>query len=271
MELYIDYIFIENFIIDTIILKETANISKKEAKNKHIILASIISSGYVVIMLVFKIQLLNFVICKVLLGGIMVYISFRPKTAMQYIKITGLFFLVAIINLGTINIIMNLFNIEVLNFLTKVLIYICGLYISKIQLQDMWKIFRQNIKVQELVYDVNLKVGNKQFSYKAFLDTGNNVYSYTYKMPVIFARVDDKSILKELKKLESFDITTVTLASQSKKIAYVFDNIEISKGEDVWRVKAGVVFENFNLSNRKDYNMILNYLLFTEELGGIKI
>ena len=54
MKIYLDYIFIENFIIDFIILYETSLMAKIKVKNKWLVIAAALSSLYVVIMIVFK-------------------------------------------------------------------------------------------------------------------------------------------------------------------------------------------------------------------------
>jgi len=135
-----------------------------------------------------------------------------------------------------------------------------------------------NHQLQELIsvsvkdnlnYTVILRVGSKKYTYEGFLDTGNTVYSHG--MPVVFAEVFDESILDKLKDKEYFETKTVTLGNITVKRAYIFEDIQITNGRDTWRVKAGVVFENNKITKFNNYNMILNYILYTDSMGGIKI
>lgn len=271
MTIYLDYIFIENFIIDYILLKETSQIARSKISNKKAILAAIIASCYVVFMMYLKIKEFNYVFCKVLLVIVMVYVAFKPKEMIEYVKITALFFLISIINVGCLIVITNLLNMQTLGLLLKLVVYIGSFVLGNFFANYMWKIYKREIKNNDLIYDVKLNLNGKTYKYKAFLDTGNNVYSYTNKLPVIFAEVLDNEMLKDLDNKEHFDIRTVTLSSKANKKAYIFEDVEITKNEKVWFVKVAVVFEKVKLSKDSSYNMLLNYILYTQNLGGIKI
>jgi len=271
MTVYLDYIFIENFVIDYILLKETSYIARRKISNKRTMFATIITSCYVVFMLYLKIKELNYVFCKILLVIVMIYIAFKPKEINEYLKITALFFLISIINVGSLNVVANLLNIQNDPFSLKLIIYIGSFLISKFFVAHMWQIYKREIKNDDLIYDVKLKLNGKTYNYKAFLDTGNNVYSYTNKLPIVFAEILDGEMLKDLANKMYFDIRTVTLSGESSKKAYVFENVEITKNEKVWFVKVAVVFERAKLSKDSSYNMLLNYVLYTQDLGGIKI
>lgn len=274
MTIYLDYIFIENFFIDYILIKETSYIARKQVTQKKAIFCALIASSYVVLMMYLKIQEFNYLICKILLVIVIVYISFEPKKIDEYIKIILLFFLTSIINVGTLIVITNILNLKSANILLKFITYIISLFLSKFFTSYMWKLYKREIKNDDLIYEVKICLGNKMYKYNAFLDTGNNVYSYTYNIPVLFAEILEDNMLLELKNKEnneSFDINTVTLSNQSNKRAYIFDKVEITKKEKTWFVKTAIVFEQTKFSKDNSYDMILNYNLYTQNLGGIKI
>lgn len=274
MTIYLDYIFIENFLIDYILLKETSYIARKEITHRRAIISAIIASSYVAFMMYFKIQELNYLICKMLLVVIMIYISFKPKKTNEYIKLIALFFLISVINVGTLTVVTRLLNLQDANMLLKFIVYIVSLFLSKFFTSHMWKLYKREIKNDDLIYEVKIRLGDKIYKYNAFLDTGNNVYSYTYNVPVIFAEILEDDMLQELEKRkdkESFNIRTVTLSSEANKLAYIFDKVEITKKGKMWYVKAAIVFERTKLSKDNSYNMLLNYILYTQNLGGIKI
>lgn len=271
MTIYLDYIFIENFLIDYILLKETSYIARKQVTQKSAIISALIASSYVIVMVYLKLEELNYLICKILLVIIMIYISFKPKKINEYIKLIALFILISVINVGTVTVITNLLNLKDVNGVLKVIVYIASLGISKFFMNHMWRIYNREIKNDDLIYEVKLRLGNRTYKYNAFLDTGNNVFSYTYNVPVIFAELTDEDMLEKLKEKESFDVTTVTLSNRQDKKAYIFDNVQITKKDKTWCVKAAIVFEKTKLSKDNSYNMLLNYVLYTENLGGIKI
>ena len=272
MKVYLDYIFLENFFIDFLLISETALISKIELNKKRGVVSSTISAIYVVVMVFFKINEFNFLICKILLVFVIVYIAFKPSDFICYIKLTLLFLLVTIINLGSVTFLATFIGITKTNSLNKVLIYPIGFIFSKLGISQFWKIYKREIKIEDLIYEVKFKIEGKMYKYNAFLDTGNNVYSYFERLPVLFAKKKD-NIEKSLKTsdLRNFDVETVTLNRTSKKKAYIIENIEISKKRKKWNVTAAIVFEDINFSGGNEYDMILNYTLFIEKMGGITI
>ena len=269
MTIYLDYIFIENFIIDFILFKETASIARKETKTKYTLIATTIASFYVVVMMYCRLQELNYLICKLLLAICVIYICFKPENVREYIKLIAIFCLVNVINVGVIVSIKNILNLSEVNMSVKIIVYISSFLISKYFIGYMWTIYKRKIKEDDLIYDVTIKIGNKDYEYRAFLDTGNSVFSYTYNIPVIFAELIDIECLTFLDKKQKFNINTVTLSNNQQKTAYIFDEIKIKKNNMKWCVKGAVVFEKTKFS--KDYNMLLNYILYTNDMGGIKI
>lgn len=269
MNIYLEYIFLENIIMDFIIIKETLEITKLKINSKKIILASIISSLYVVIMLFFKIKEMNFAFSKVCLTLLSIYIATDIKDVKVYLKCVSVFFMVSIINTGAYVCIANIFNLSVNNALERTLVYIVTYYLAKTFIFRLWKIYKVELNKRELNYAVQLNVAGKIYIFTGFLDTGNTVYSHG--LPVIFAEVIDEKILESLSALESYDVKTVTLGNVCTKRAYILEDIKISSKKQSWVVKAGVVFENRQLSKQNNYNMILNYVLYTDSMGGIKI
>lgn len=269
MTIYLDYLFIENVILDYIILNEVATISKCECKKKKMLIASIVSSLYIVLMLLFKLKELSYFISKIILVFVTVYIAFKPNRITTYVKLVFMFLLVSVVHVGILVVTKSLLGIEELIGIYKISIYIFVYLAGRLVLFKLWKIYSTNVTKSSLNYTVTLKLGNNICAYEAFLDTGNTVYSHG--IPVIFAEILDEDIIKYLKNREFFDVKTVTLGGVCKKKAYIFDDIEISNKQGCWRVKAGVVFEKGKMSKLNNYNMILNYILYTDSLGGIKI
>lgn len=267
--MYIDYIFFQNFIIDFILIKETEIFTRIKTKTKNCVLATAISSIYVVIMIIFKISQMDYFICKILLAFLINYIAFKPQKIEELIKTQIMFIMVSVINVGTIIVIQNLIRTNNKAGFLKIIIYLCGFGISKLFIERMWKLYKHEVKINNVIFDVTISLENKRYKYKGLLDTGNTVFSYTYNLPVIFAEMPKEKIPKE--KLKSFNIQTVSLSNKCEKKAYIIDNVEIKMNKEIIKTKAGVVFENIKLSKNNDYNMVLNYEMFIENLGGIKI
>lgn len=271
MIVYLDYVFIENFIIDFVMLKETAYLSRRNIKSSKGILAAIVSSVYVILLMLFKIQALNYIVSKLVLVIIIVYIAFLPKRIDEYIKLVIVFVGVSILNVGTLMVITSFLNLQEPNIFLKLCVYITSALISRFYMKGLWTLYKRQIKEEDLLYEVNIQLSSKKYCYKAFLDTGNSVYSYTYNLPVIFAEILDKEMLTDLENETFFTINTLTLSGESSKKAYVLEDVVIRKKDYKWKVKVGIVFDDTKLSKDGSYNMLLNYHLYAQELGGIKI
>lgn len=269
MTIYLDYLVIENVIFDFIILKEVSGVSKVSCKNKNLLSASIISTLYVVMMLVFKLRMLNYFMSKMILAFVTIYVAFKPEKLINYVKLVLIFFLVSVVNVGILIVTKSLLGIETLTGIIKIAIYILVYLIGKLILFKLWKMYSIDVTKETLNYTVTLKIGGNKYTYNGFLDTGNTVFSHG--MPIIFAEVLDENIFKYLKDKEYFETKTVTLGNVTIKRAYIFNDIYISNNTQSYKVKAGVVFENNKMSKWNNYNMILNYILYTESMGGIKI
>ncbi|MBR6613402.1 MAG: sigma-E processing peptidase SpoIIGA [Clostridia bacterium] len=269
MNIYLECIFLENVIMDFVIIRETLDILRLRVNNKRIILASILSSLYVTIMLLFKILEMDFVISKLLLVLVIMYISIEEYYVKIYLKSILIFFMVSFINVGIYAGISNIFNIPVSSAVVRALVYIATYYLSKIIISRLWQMYKMELNKNELNYTVELNIGDKTYFYSGFLDTGNTVCCCG--MPVIFAEVIDEKMLQGLEKNKSFNVKTVTLGNVCTKTAYILEDIKISNKKQTWFVNAGVVFEKRQFSKTNNYNMILNYILYTDSMGGIKI
>ena len=269
MIIYLEYIFFENLIMNFIILKETIELAKIRFDAKRVIIAAGIASVYVVLMLILKIKGMNLAISKIMLALSITYIATLPKTIEKYIKYNLLFFLISIINVGTYTTILNIFNLKMGNGLKEILIYIATYYISRSFLVELWKIYKVNLNRKELIYDVEFKLDGKQYDYTGFLDTGNTVQANG--LPIIFAEITDEKQIEKLANIEKIEIKAITLGNVCVKQAYILEDIKIKKDNKEWRVKAGVVFENRKISRWNHYNLILNYVLYTDVMGGIRL
>lgn len=186
MKIYLDYLFLENFLITVILIIETKMISKVSSKKSNVIISGLISAIYVVIMIIFKVQALNITILKITLSIVIVYLAFRPKTLKVQIKLMFIYYLLSIVNLGAVIFAKSLFNLRK-GYLSNLIIYCTGLALSYVSIKHLWRIYKNNIKMNSLIYDVTINVLGSRYKYKAFLDTGNSVYSSEMKAPIIFA------------------------------------------------------------------------------------
>ena len=84
MTIYIDIIFIENIIMNAIILYATSIILKQKVKIIRLIISSTIGSIYSILMYITKLTIYSSIISKFILSIVMIYIAFKPQNSKKY-------------------------------------------------------------------------------------------------------------------------------------------------------------------------------------------
>lgn len=93
MTIYLDIVFVENIIMNYIILFSTGLICKEKIKQMRIVISSIIGSIYSVAYYITEITLYVTIIAKILLSIIMIYIAFGSKNLKKTFKSLVIFYL----------------------------------------------------------------------------------------------------------------------------------------------------------------------------------
>ena len=93
MSIYLDIVFIENVIMNYIILLATVIITKEKLNQIRIIISSIIGGIYAVSYYVTKFSTYITIPAKVILSIVMIYIAINPKSIKKMIKELIVFYL----------------------------------------------------------------------------------------------------------------------------------------------------------------------------------
>ena len=254
MKIYLDYIFIENLLITIITLYQMKNILDVNTSVKRIIIASLISATYIVIMIFLKINFMNYLVCKIILVQIIIYIAFNSKSIKMLIVNSIKFLIINIFNIGTMYFLSNFINVTVNNIIQKIGIYILTFIIVNYIVKYLSNLVKNKQNME--IYDVKMKLFEKTINYKGFLDTGNTVFCYIYNLPVIFASIPKEIKYKELNKLKSLNIIIETINGKQEKIGYLIEELFIKEINEIKKCIVIFVDEKYFSSSR--YNMILN-------------
>ena len=180
MTIYIDIVLLENLVMNYIILLGTGYIIKAKIKHIKLIISSFIGAIYALLayMEIFPIYA-NF-ITKMLLAICMIYIGFNPKKIKGLIKELIVFFLVSF-SLGGCAFAL-LYMIKPQEIFVKNGVYI-GVYPLKIALLGgitgfiityiSFKVVKNHINKNEIIYTAIIKIEEKKLEIKVLLDTGN--------------------------------------------------------------------------------------------------
>jgi len=268
MTIFIDYIFIENVLYNLVIILQTAFLSREQIKKVRVIIASLVGSVYVCIMILLRLEILNYFWCKLVLSFIIVYIVFIPQDVVKYLKLIGTYYLATIINVGGCIVVSQmLIKEDNISIMTKLVMYVITLAITYMYTKQFWRIYKNKLSSMSLIQQVTLNIENTQYTYNGFLDTGNTVKSYELGVPVVFAEYLNEEQKNKVERLPQYTVVVSTISKQSREKVVLIEKAKI--GNRI--AKIGVVFINAKLNKNNKYNMILNYELFEELLGGIHI
>ena len=221
MSIYLDIIFLENILMNYIILFATLVIVKSKAKHLQLrlIISSVIGSIYAIIVYLNIFKIYSNIIAKIILSIVMVYAAFGATNIKKLLKDLLVFYLVSFIFGGcTISLI---YFLKPENVKMKNGVFV-GTYPIKVALiagviafvitQVAFKINKNKLGDVTLL-NVELFLGEKSIMVKAFLDSGNLLKDPISNYPVIV--VEQKELEKLIPK-ETLNYISKTTGGDAK-------------------------------------------------------
>ena len=231
MTVYLDVIFLENLIINYIILYATGIILKIQIKNLKIFFASLIGAIYSIIYYIVQLGLYSNFIIKLILSVVMIYIAFNSTSFKTLAKQVLLFYLVSFVFGGaTIAIIYmaNSQNITIQNGVfigNYTMVTVCiGIIIAYIVVIIAFKMVKTKISKKDLICDIEVKINGKGIMTKGMIDTGNLLKEPITNLPVIVMEytllydVIPREILNNLEKILEGDLSKIPEKIQEQYI-----------------------------------------------------
>ena len=194
MTVYIDVVFLENLILNVIILYATSLIAKMNLKIIRTLISASIGSIYAIMYYIFQIGLYSNIIFKFILSVIMIYVAFNPKEFKTLLKVLILFYLTSFVFGGASLSVIYLVNAQRINIQNGMIIgkytmntILTGIIIAFIVIVIAFKIIKSKISKNDLFCDIRFKINNKEIKTKAMLDTGNLLKEPITNIPVVVA------------------------------------------------------------------------------------
>ena len=233
MTVYIDIIFIENIVINYIILYATGIVSKSKINQKKMIISSLIGAVYSVIYYILKINIYSNMIVKLMLSIAMVYIAFETKNFKILIKKLVLFYLVSFVFAGAalgIIYMVNTQNITIQNgmivgsYTLKTILI--GIVVAFIVIIIGFNFAKGKLSKKDLIYNIKIYINGKNVKTKAMMDTGNFLKEPITNIPVA---VVEHTLLYEIIPKEILNNIEKVLGGDFKDIPEDIQNQYISK------------------------------------------
>lgn len=263
MEIYIDVIIAENFIINLFLLLVTSKLLKYQYKSINIYLSALIGAIYTLVLFL-DIEVLSSLIFKILVAMIMVTIVISKKKLINVIKGTSVFFINSFMLCGlcfglamTQNTYILGTEFSINKYSIKwIIISLMIFYIVLVRINDYIK---DRATISSFIYDIYINIGGKILILKGFLDTGNELREVVSNLPCI---IIEEKYLKEIDVNENdkyiINYNTITECGQLEGIRG--DRIMIRNSiQNEWKKIDAIICKSpMVLSKDNDYQVLLS-------------
>ena len=276
MEVYVEYVVLDNMIIDTLILLLTQFLLKLKTKKILIFLSSLVGTTFALLSPILS-NIISTLI-KLPLAFIMIYIAFKPKRIKQCLVILVCFFISTFTLMGACLGVCEIFKINYIvtnglsyqyKFPVGYILLIC--YLCYLCFKNIIKyIFKRHDK-DKFLYEIILQNNNQIIKAKAFLDSGN-ILEYkgkpisiiNYKIfSKLYSNISVTDILLKknlpLKNAKYYDIKS--LADKQNILIFEINAIKIEKNEQKNAI-LGLSLQNFENGTNSD--VIISSKLLTQ-------
>ena len=192
MTIYIDLIFFENIIMNSIIIYATSIIIKQKPKILRLLISSIIGAIYSIALYITNYKIYTSIFSKIILSIIMMYVAFKPSNLKKLSKQVLIFYLTSFVFGGVaLNLIYFLKpeNISIKNGLFTgeyaLKVIMLGALVALIIVKISIKIIKSKITTKDMYCKIKMKINEKQIETNAMIDTGNLVKEPITNTPVV--------------------------------------------------------------------------------------
>lgn len=239
MKIYLDYIFLINFLFDFLLLLGVSTILRRNIKIKRIILGSFIGALSIFTLFI-NINSVELFLIKVIISILMILITFSYQNIKYTLK-NLLFLYMSSMLLGGV---LYFLNIEFSYYHEGLVFYHNGFSINLIVLIILSPIIiytyiRQMLDLKNNYsnyYKIDIIYKDKKIKLNAFLDTGNKLIDPITKSPVIIVKE------KYFNKIDKFSLIPYSSINETGVIKCIEpDQIYINNKKIKQKVKLGLV------------------------------
>lgn len=197
MVIYLDVLFLENFIVNMFLLLVTTKLFQHKFKICRLLLASSIGGIYGIVLVIPELEFFAKVPFELLAAYIMIYIVYENNSLKANLKalcifmcsmilLSGLCFMFAMGKNHYLPV--GQFEFKLDNYSVKyVFISVIIIYMASGRLKNYIK---DRIAVSSYTYTITFEIQGKQYSFKSFLDTGNELREPATNLPCILIEKD---------------------------------------------------------------------------------
>lgn len=279
MTIYADEMFLENFVMNYIILYLTALFSRVEYKWYRVALSSVIGALYVICSYIFYFYDFHQILLKLLLSIVLIIIAFHFKKVTECAKTLFCFYLVTCFIGGVsfgLSFLLNIYTIQengIIYVTDFPVIVVAGATLICVLFGRYLLVFLKNkMNLETYIYPIEIFIEEHKIKINAFFDSGNHATEPLSDYPVIFLAksIFDKilplKIIDEIEKRtyfieenkwkKRFRLIPISTVNNDKTILPGFrsDKVVVSLSDKEYEIKNAVlVYCEGNLSKNGEY------------------
>ncbi len=247
MVVFIEYVLIDNFCIDYLLLKTTYFIMNLTVKKTRLIISSLLGAIFSLVFPIINLTNLLSVLLKFVVGLFIVLVSYKFNSARTFYISAVVFLTLTFLTGGAIMGAYNLLGIDYSSE-TSIAIMIAPVYVFLKIGVAVIKYFYTKRHAVNYTYEVQITALKTSVTARGFLDTGNFLYD-GFNPVIVISKPLFNQLLKRgsVSGLKKQKITTVTGAQE--KISFKCDNLVIKdRGqENIFNNVTVTVTENINI------------------------
>lgn len=224
MVVFVEYVLIDNLIIDYLMLKATFNLTGITINKRRLFLCAFFGA---IVSLVYPL-LSSLVVLESLLkifsGLLMVLLASSYKSLKSYYINAVIFFCFTFLTGGAILGVFSLFNIEPSGEVSVALMVI-PVYLILKGLTQVVQYFFSRSTVATFTYKVKVKAFDKTTTLRGFLDTGNNLFDGDNPVVVCDKRVFMSILGDNIAKAKLKRLEIITASGKSRNFCFELDQL----------------------------------------------
>ncbi|WP_069650169.1 sigma-E processing peptidase SpoIIGA [Caloranaerobacter ferrireducens] len=221
MYVYAEYLILENFIINFIILYVTKRFTRTETSRLRLTLAALIGAVYTLVVFYPKLSFMVNFTMKLTISILIVIVAFNPITFKKFLKLIATFYIVSFVFAGSALALFYLIDVDsyigngifyIKDFPIKILAF--AIVTSWILIKYTWSYIHGKISKDKILVPIAISLKDREVHIIALVDTGNSLKDPLTDAPVIIVQFSAiKNILPEkTKKLfEMYDTKDLRL------------------------------------------------------------
>lgn len=239
MEVYVEYVIIDNLIINYLLLKVSIYLARIKSSNLKLIISSVVGTAVAVIMPLIKMPNLALIFIKILLGVSMVLITLIGESISKFPQVFGFFIMFTALCGGVIIMIFYFagvdykiyFSLNYNSFIPIGITILIIFVISRLTIKWVVSLFKLR-DVRPFIRKCVVISNGKKVVTNGFIDSGNRLIDVDSGLPIIVASA---SLSTKLEKSGVFknpikSITFSTVSGNSRGAVFLVDKLMVYNG-----------------------------------------